>query len=403
VTAAVLLAYVSAALALQAFVAVAVVFWRRRRVERYGPAIPKPDASPRGAWSGWREFRVARRDYEDRARSLCSFQLVPVDEVPLPPFVPGQYLTLSVPAGSDGTLTRCYSLSDAPSASSYRISVKRALPPVGRPELPQGVCSSFLHDKLQVGDRIRSKAPAGRFVLDRVKTDPVVLIAGGIGITPLLSMLRSELASEKSRNFRLYYGVRNGAEHGFRHELESMITAHTNFSMTVAYETPDSTDVAGRDYQHSGYIGIDLLRSTLPAGRHGFYVCGPPAMMASLIPALVTWGVSPGDIHQEAFGPASTSLPTSGRTSNESARFDVVFRKSARTLVWDGLDANLLDFAERFEVPVESGCRTGSCGTCEVRLVSGTVRYAETPDHDVNPGCCLLCVGSPVSALELDA
>ena len=80
-----------------------------------------------------------------------------------------------------------------------------------------------------------------------------------------------------------------------------------------------------------------------------------------------------------------------------------MFRKSARTLQWDGEDANLLDFAERHDLSVESGCRSGSCGTCEVKLISGTVRYAEKPDHEITPGYCLLCVGFPESALEIEA
>ena len=80
-----------------------------------------------------------------------------------------------------------------------------------------------------------------------------------------------------------------------------------------------------------------------------------------------------------------------------------MFRKSARTLVWDGKDANLLEFAERHDLSVESGCRSGSCGTCEVTLISGTVRHAGNPDHDITPGHCLLCVGVPDSPLELEA
>ena len=79
------------------------------------------------------------------------------------------------------------------------------------------------------------------------------------------------------------------------------------------------------------------------------------------------------------------------------------FRRSGRTLVWDGQDENLLDFAERHGVAVDSGCRSGGCGTCETKLVSGTVRYAREPDHDVAPGHCLLCVGRPESALVLEA
>jgi len=129
-------------------------------------------------------------------------------------------------------------------------------------------------------------------------------------------------------------------------------------------------------------------------------------MMATLVPALGEWGVLPDDIRHEAFGPASVrSAPASSRAEvpRASPSLEVMFRSSARTLAWDGTDANLLDFAERHDLSVESGCRSGSCGTCEVKVISGTVCYAEKPDHEITPGHCLLCVGFPQSALELEA
>jgi len=153
-------------------------------------------------------------------------------------------------------------------------------------------------------------------------------------------------------------------------------------------------------------VKFELLRSTLPHGRHQFYVCGPPAMMESLVPALVQWGVPRQDVHFEAFGPASVKLPGSVTGAEERAiaqSVEVRFSRSDRTLAWDGQDANLLDFTDRNALAIDSGCRSGSCGTCETRLVSGTVHYDNKPDHDIAPGHCLLCVGRPTSALVLEA
>lgn len=403
-SASLLLTYICAAILVQVVASIAVTQWRRRRIAAAGAPLALPIVS--GAWTGWREFRVARREYEDRAQTVCSFHLEPVDGVPLPPFVPGQFLTLAVPISEERTLTRCYSLSDRPNAGSYRVSVKRVPAPVGRPELPAGASSNQLHDRLQIGGVIKAKAPAGRFVVAPEPSVPVVLIAGGIGITPLLCMLRGGLAAERNRAVHLYYGVRRGAEHGFRKELEELARLHPNFHLNVVYSQPGPDDASGQDYQHVGHIDVDLLRRTLPAGRHRFYVCGPPAMMASLIPALGQWGVPADDIHHEAFGPASArSAQASSRAEvpRPSLSLEVMFRKSGRTLIWDGKDASLLDFAERHDLSIESGCRSGSCGTCEVKLVSGTVRYAENPDHDITPGHCLLCVGVPDGPLELEA
>jgi len=150
------------------------------------------------AWPGWREFRVVAREFEDASRTQCSFHLEPVDGAQLPPFLPGQYLTFSLPvvggdpgvAGAGRALTRCYSLSDRPGSSSYRITVKRVPSPPGRPDLPPGASSSHLHDRVHVGDVLTIKAPAGRFLIDASSDLPIVLVAGGIGVTPMMSMLR---------------------------------------------------------------------------------------------------------------------------------------------------------------------------------------------------------------------
>jgi ferredoxin len=127
-------------------------------------------------------------------------------------------------------------------------------------------------------------------------------------------------------------------------------------------------------------------------------------MMESLVPALLTWGVLPQDIRHEAFGPASLqSIDNATNPQKLAASIDVKFRRSGRTLAWDGRDGNLLDFAERHGITVESGCRSGSCGSCETKLVSGKVRYGAAPDLKIKPGYCLLCIGTPQSELVLEA
>ncbi len=383
---------------------------------RQAPAARLDEATERstGAWPGWREFRVVRRVFEDRAQTQCSFYLEPVDGASLPPFLPGQFLTFSLqvadgaapPARAQRAIVRCYSLSDRPDPRHYRVTIKRLPPPAGRADLAAGVSSNHFHDRVHEGDVLEVKAPAGHFVIDPDPNVPTVLIAGGIGITPMMSMLRWCLAEQPGRRVHLFYGLRNGSEHAFKEPLEQWAAQHPDFHLDVVYSRPGADDLAGRDYRHAGHVGVELLRRTLPPGRHRFYVCGPPAMMESLVPALAAWGVPRQDLHFEAFGPASVRLP--GDESNDvaagtAAPVEVRFSQSGRTLVWDGQDANLLDFAERHGLSVESGCRSGGCGSCETTLVSGTVRYASPPDHDVAPGRCLLCVGRPASALVLEA
>jgi len=408
VTAPILLGYICAALLFQLAVGIGVALWRRRERAASRPVaanVGAPQVSP-AAWPGWREFRVARREFEDRAHTQCSFYLEPADGAPLPPFKPGQFLTFSLPVSAERTITRCYSLSDRPNPTSYRVTIKRISAPRERTDVPPGASSNYFHDRVHEGDVLKLKAPSGHFCIDPDPNVPLVLIAGGIGITPMMSMLRGCLASQPERTVHMYYGLRNSDAHAFKQPLEELARSHPRFHLNVVYSRPGPNDVSGRDYHHAGHVDAELLRRTLPHGRHQFYVCGPAAMMESLVPALSDWGVPEQDIHYEAFGPTSMRSARAAQKAPHpgiATSFEVRFRRSGRTLVWNGQDENLLEFAERNGVKIESGCRSGSCGTCETKLISGTVRYAHTPDHDVAPGHCLLCVGTPESALVLEA
>jgi uncharacterized protein len=418
VTAIQLLTWICVALGLQLAVGIAVATRQRR-----GMAPPQPQGgdvdgalATSGAWLGWRKFRIARREFEDTSRSQCSFYLAPADGALLPPFRPGQFLTFSLPIAdrdvtmpdSPRTLTRCYSLSERPLPTHYRITVKRVPAPADQAQWPPGISSSLFHDHLHEGDVLDVKAPAGHFCIDPDPATPVVLVAGGIGITPLMSMLRWSLDEQPERAVHLYYGLRNGGEHAFKQQLEQLARTHPNFHLTVVYSRPGPHDARGRDFQQVGHIDIDLLRRSLPHGRHQFYVCGPAPMMAALVPGLAQWGVPPQGIHHEAFGPAAVrsaglTLPAAASGHGSTPAIEVQFRRTGRTLNWDGQDPNLLDFAERHGVAVASGCRAGSCGSCETELVSGRVGYASTPDHDIAPGHCLLCIGVPQTPLILEA
>lgn len=413
-TAAQLLALISAALLLQLAAGIGWAVWRRRCAD-VGAHPEAPTETPvkaDAAWAGWREFRVAQRVFEDAAKSQCSFYLQPVDGQPLPAFKPGQFLTFALDVadrsagGAAGTraITRCYSLSDRPDPAHYRVTIKRVPAPAGHPEFDPGLSSNHFHDHVQVGDVLRVKAPAGHFFIDPDPDLPAVLIGGGIGITPLMSMLRWCVAQQPQRVVHLYYGLRNGGEHAFKQQIEEIAASHPMLRLNIVYSRPGESDLLGRDHQHRGHVDVELLRRTLPHGRHQFYACGPPAMMQAIVPALAEWGVPVADIHFEAFGPASIKLPGAPEpTASAAAEVEVRFQRSGRTLTWDGRDASLLDFAERHGIAVESGCRSGGCGSCETRLLEGEVQYEHAPDHDVAAGHCLLCVGRPSSPLVLEA
>lgn len=402
-TASTLLLYITAALLLQVAIWVAIVLSRRNAAQA-SPVAAASAGSPRPAPPALREFRVVRREYADTSGTQCSFHLAPADGLTLPPFEPGQFLTftLDVPdeTGTATAITRCYSLSDTPDGSAYRVTIKR---------VPNGRSSGFFHDRVHVGDILRAKPPAGHFTLEPDHSLPIVLIAGGIGVTPLFPMLRALMSQTRARPVHFYYGIRRAAEAAFRTELEALRAAHPQLRLHWVYSQPDATDDAAAPNVHRGRIDIALLKRTIPHGLHHFYICGPAAMLNDLVPALQGWGVPATHIHFEAFGPSTVSLRTATDDAEEATHavaatpIEVEFRTSGRSLVWDGRESNLLEFAERNAVEVPSGCRSGSCGSCETKLLAGEIRYAAPPDHDITPGFCLLCIGRPVTSVALEA
>lgn len=360
------------------------------------------------AWPGFRTFRVDRRSVEDAMQSVCSFYLVPEDALPLPPFLPGQFLTfrLDIPAMAGGTeqIVRCYSLSDAPQPDHYRVSIKRVPPPKGV-DVPPGRSSSFFHDQVAVGSLLQVRAPSGHFYLDRGDT-PVVLIAGGIGITPLLSMLNWCLFNQPGREIWLFYGVRNGREMVMKSHLEALSAAHPNFRLWLCFSEPLPEDEAGRDYQQRGRVDVNLLRMQLPLKSYHFYICGPTPMMESLVHALEDWGVPDAHIHFEAFGPASIKRRTAETAAPQAEATDssivVTFAKSGKQFAWQPTADSLLEFAEANGIGVNSGCRAGGCGTCQTTIRTGEVFYNQLPDLDPEPGTCLLCVSVPKTSVTLE-
>lgn len=408
VTVSALLGYISIALLVQVMGLIVIAAVRYRR--SHSGHIDQDDVLPAAtaaAWTGERSFRVRSRVHEDYACSQASFYLEPVDGQPLAPYRAGQFLTfqLELPdaLGVPCAVTRCYSLSDRHDPLAYRITVKRAVAPTDRPDLPPGRVSSYFHDSVSTGTVLQVRAPAGVFVLDEDAIAPVVLIAGGIGITPLFAMARAALAARPERAIHLFYGVRDSREIVFEADLVQMEALYPNFHITIVLNRSLAEEGEGSTSRAIGFIDVNLLRGVLPAVDHDYYVCGPPAMMATLVPAMREWGVANDAVHYEAFGPASIGPAETLVPAVLHAPLSVRFAQTGRTIDWTGEDATLLDFAERHGIDIPSGCRSGSCGTCETTIRSGAVRYAQRPAFDLAPGRCLPCVGAPAGDLVLGA
>jgi ferredoxin-NADP reductase len=407
-------------IALQVLLALGVAFWRHWRTYQAlranaGAAPDKPAAAalaetaPRpAAWPGWRALRVTRKVIENAERSICSFYLSAEDAKPLPPFLPGQFLTFRLEiatAAAAAPTVRCYSLSAAPRADYYRISVKHLPAPAGS-QAPAGLASTYLHQHIDVGSLLQARAPAGHFYLEPGDA-PVVLIGGGIGITPLLSMLEDSLEKQPEREIWLFYGVRHAGEVIMAELLHELAATHRNFHLHWCFS---AASVAGTPEDsanyHPGRIDIRLLRLQLPLQPFQFYLCGPAAMLQSLVPALLSWGVPEQRIHYEAFGPASFTTHSATTQTSATSKDDgiqVNFARSGQQLSWQAAAGSLLEFAEANGINVPSGCRAGGCGSCQTRIHAGEVSYRQTPDYDPEPGTCLLCVCEPKTPVTLEA
>lgn len=394
----------------------------RKQFESYASLVSqkikiKQDANE-PSWNGRRKFRVVWRTPETPNGDICSFFLVPADKRPLPRFNPGQFLTFEVPVpGQAQKVTRCYSLSECPiERRYYRISVKRLLaPPQAPPGTPPGLSSNYFHDAVQEGDVIDVFAPAGEFCLHKYSQRPVVLIAGGVGITPLLSMVNWLAAIKSRREVWLFYGVRNRSDHAMYSHLKTLQRENPNIRVVTFYSEPTAMCRRGIDYHVEGFVSVDVIKAVLKAPYHEFYVCGPPPMMKVVTDGLAAWGVPDQDVMTESFGPASTAAQDPEHPNDLSAQdtgdaetrdiveiYDIVLARSKKTLQWTPEAGTLLELAEENGIPLRSGCRVGNCGTCTTALARGQVDYVRRPGRQLEANSCLACIARPKSDLVLD-
>ena len=357
-------------------------------------------------WNGSRKFTVFKKVAE--CEDVNAFYLKPHDGRPLPAFKPGQYLTfqLDLP-GRDKPLIRCYSLSDSPHQKDYyRVTIKKEKAPPDKPEWAHGAGSSYFTDVVKEGDILNVKAPTGHFFLDMTRMNPIVLIAGGVGITPMLCMANAIAASGSKREAWFFFGVRNQREHIHKAELETLAAEHENIHLHVCYSRPSPGEVKGKDYQHEGRVSIELLKELLPSNNFEYYLCGNGAFMKSITDGLEAWGVPEKDVHFEAFGPATVKKKTVAPTASETvhlAKLEVTFSRTGKTVRWEPSAGNLLDFARSQNVKIDSGCCAGSCGSCSVAIKSGAVDYITPPTSTPEAGTCLTCVCRPKGNLVIDA
>jgi ferredoxin-NADP reductase/MOSC domain-containing protein YiiM len=350
------------------------------------------------AWPGFRPLRVT--DVVPETATVSSIYLTAADATPLPAAEAGQYLTLRIPGAGQPAPVRSYSLSSAPGADPYRISVKRE---------PHGVASGYLCTRVRAGATLDTAAPRGDFVLDS-GTGPVLLISAGIGVTPVLSMLQELARQHSARDVWWIYGARNPQEHPMAAEAHALLAAlphareHVSYSAATPQQRHHAHAAAGRLTGHS------LAALGLPASANA-YVCGPESFMADMQEALTAAGIDPARIRTELFGALPSVNPglaaQARRPPHQPAGPPgtgplVTFARSGIAAPFPAGLHSVLDFADACDVPTRWSCRTGVCHTCITPLLSGGITYSPDPLEPPADGQVLICCSRPDTDIVLD-
>lgn len=248
-------------------------------------AVYAASAAQAGGWRGEREFTVVRKQVESSV--ITSFYLQPADKGVVPEFIPGQYITVLTKIAGE-PVRRNYSLSDAPGTGYLRISVKKE---------PEGLVSNFLHNQVAEGDTLNLRAPFGEFTLQD-NNKPLVLLTGGVGITPAMSMLKT--AASTGREIHFIHAALNSQAHAFKADVDQLAQQHSNVKPFYIYDQPgDSCQPHAR-----GRIDSQLISAQLPdTSDVEFYLLGPKPFMQAALAIARQLGVPESQTHFEFFGP----------------------------------------------------------------------------------------------------
>jgi nitric oxide dioxygenase len=269
-------------------------------IDREGAIYDAHESTP-GGWRGYRKFVVRRKAVESEV--ITSFYLSPADGGPLADFLPGQYITVKIDHPTTPTSPRNYSLSDRPGTGYYRISVKREVGP--STSAPAGLISNYLHDVVNEGDVLNIGPPCGEFTLtpDQANGRPLVFLAGGVGVTPLLSMLKSLAHARVETPIHFIQAARDSRVQAFAKELRQIAAERPNVQVHVRYDAPMPDDVAAGRCDSVGLVDDDFLRQQIPANDADFLYCGPKPFMSCINRALAARGVAESRRRFEFFGP----------------------------------------------------------------------------------------------------
>ena len=344
------------------------------------------DIERRRQWHQWRVVRV-----EQESREIRSLYIEALDGAAVT-FLPGQHIPVRLQPNGSEVLIRTYSVSSAPSDNQLRISVK-----------VQGPASRYLHEQLNVGDVLEIRHPLGSFTLKSDSDRPVVLIAAGVGITPLLSMARELVAQiekqQRSQPVYLFQGGKTLHDLPFQNEIQQLKQRASGLlHLWRALSDVGENGQLGVDFEVSGRLNLKHIKANLPLDDYDFYLCGPASFTQDMYDGLRSLNIPDSRIHAEAFGPSTlqrygdAQRPILVQPPPASTPVPVYFATSAKEARWTPQSGSLLELAESRGLNPDFSCRGGSCGTCRTRRISGQVHYpkppAELPEDDMVLICC---------------
>lgn len=341
---------------------------------------------------GYRHFRIASKIKE--SDNITSFCLTPADGSPVDTHRAGQFLPIRLRKNGE-IFQRSYTISQGPNGKNYRLTVKRE---------DHGVVSRLLHDHYETGDIIEVGSPAGDFVLDD-GIQPIVMLSGGVGITPMMAMLDGQIAAlKKGAPQRLVYFVHaahNSASQAFHRELRAMAHKYDWLRLFTVYSAPGPEDNLGDTNSTEGRLSVDALARLLPFGGYQFYLCGPESFMRSLYAGLREIGVDRSHIHYEFFGAGELGEPNEPAKLSPAAVLPesalIAFTSSGIEAEWTNQSGTLLEAAEAAGLKPSYNCRSGKCGSCTTRLISGSVHYPRQPAITPADGEVLICCAVPAT------
>ena len=257
------------------------------------------NAALSGGWEGFRKFRVSRKEPESTV--ISSFYLEPLDQGGLPLFKPGQYLTVRIPTPEGQTTMRNYSISNTPGEPMFRISVKRERGETAK--TPAGYVSNYLHETVAAGATLEIGPPCGEFCIDLAlhSERPLVLLAAGIGITPVLSMLSTVLPNAKQEVILVYASL-NPEVQAFKPLLDQLSVQYPHFKVHYCY-SESAGSFANAMNVSEGLVDAALLESLIQDKNADYYFCGPKPFMIDVYQDLLKWGIPASQVHFEFFGP----------------------------------------------------------------------------------------------------